>query len=256
MQGSRREHPQLLPLWLLACCCVFAASAARADDVTAVAAACPGFAAWEQQQAAADLAVEQSGSVGTDWRLRAQLLGMAVEDQDAREAAFASPGHQDTGALDRVAAVDARNLSALQEIIAVGGIPSAQSVGRRGVSALWVLVQHADADAQLQQQVLKALTGDPGIAQDQIAALTDRLRIHQGQPQRYGTQFRTSGDTLVPDSIEDEAHVDGRRRQMGLPPLADYTCALRATYKLAPAGAQVGPPAGNGLRPATPLPGK
>jgi len=206
--------------------------------------ACPAFAAWEQQQAAADKAAEQPGSAGTDWRLRTQLLGMAVEDQDAREGAFKSAGHQDPRALDQVAAVDARNLSALQEIIAVGGIPSVQSVGRRGVSALWLLVQHADADVALQAQVLQALSGDRGIPQDQIAVLTDRVRIRQGRPQLYGTQFQKSAGTLAPDPIEDEAHVDERRRRMGLPPLADYTCAMRATYRLAPAAGEVGLPAG------------
>ena len=55
-----------------------------------------------------------------------------------------------------------------------------------------------------------------------LAGLTDRLQVKAGQPQTYGTQLSLRDGRWVLDPIADSAHVDSRRRAIGLPPLADY----------------------------------
>jgi hypothetical protein len=101
--------------------------------------------------------------------------------------------------------------------------------------AFWLLVQHADSDVALQEQVLKAFEAvDSGIASEDIAMLTDRVRVAQGRPQLYGSQFKMSAGAAEPFPIEDEAHVDERRMAVGLPPMADYACEIRVMHGIAP----------------------
>jgi hypothetical protein len=52
--------------------------------------------------------------------------------------------------------------------------------------------------------------------------LTDRVEVKAGRPQIYGTQLSLKDGRWVLDPIADSAGVDVRRRQMGLPPLAEY----------------------------------
>ena len=62
----------------------------------------------------------------------------------------------------------------------------------------------------------------------QAAMLEDRIRMYEGRPQVYGTQFQPddNGD-LVPYVIEDVQGVDDRRRAVGLNTLVERTVELR-----------------------------
>lgn len=57
-----------------------------------------------------------------------------------------------------------------------------------------------------------------------MAKLEDRVAIHQGKKQLYGTQIgmdeRTGKYYLLP--LEDPDNVDNRREKMGLGPIAAY----------------------------------
>ena len=55
-----------------------------------------------------------------------------------------------------------------------------------------------------------------------VAYLTDRVRMHEGKPQVYGTQFRRSNGDWEPYPIEDPDRVDERRAALGLATLAEY----------------------------------
>jgi hypothetical protein len=70
----------------------------------------------------------------------------------------------------------------------------------------------------------------------QLAYLTDRVRMHEGRQQLYGTQMFGSGDgELVPWPIEDEEHVEERRAAAGLEPLVDYAARRSEPAATAPA---------------------
>jgi hypothetical protein len=162
---------------------------------------------------------------------------MAAEDQRVRRAVIDAGGYAGRKSVPQeaqVMTVDQSNLKALHEIIARNGIPSRQQVGRAGIIALWTLVQHADTDVSIQEMALSAFAkDDSGLPREQIALLTDRVRIHQGKLQLFGTQFQ-GGQPMRPLPIEDDAHVDERRKTMNLPPLADYACMLRIAYGVGP----------------------
>jgi hypothetical protein len=63
-----------------------------------------------------------------------------------------------------------------------------------------------------------------------LALLEDRILVREGKPQLYGTQFQ-SAMTLTLYPIQDEARLELRRREMGLPPMEDYLKRMRELYQ-------------------------
>ena len=61
-----------------------------------------------------------------------------------------------------------------------------------------------------------------------LAYLEDRVRVHAGQPQLYGTQFNIAGGEFGPFPIEDPQRLDERRAQAGLEPFAAYQARMQA----------------------------
>lgn len=166
--------------------------------------------------------------------LHDQLLALAREDQDVRDQVIGpdKPAlDQNPDGLARLKQVDDSNLTALYKLIADYDLPTRALVGTDGMKAFWLLVQHASTDLVLQKRVLNAMaTGDSGVPLDQVALLDDRIAVAEGRPQKYGSQFHFENGRLVPSSIDDQAHLDQRRAQMGLPPFNDYQCALQQMY--------------------------
>ena len=129
--------------------------------------------------------------------------------------------------------VDEVNLTNLKHIINQDGFPTTAMVGLDGVDAAFLLTTHADSDSSFQAKIFKIVT--PRLRRNEIdgnqfALLTDRVLVAQGKPQRYGTQFEGLGDQMKPKPIQDEAHVDERRRALGLISIKNYTCVLHAVY--------------------------
>jgi hypothetical protein len=54
--------------------------------------------------------------------------------------------------------------------------------------------------------------------------------VAEKKKQRYGTQFRMTDGKLEPSPIEDEANVDRRRKEVGLPSLAEYRKTIEEIY--------------------------
>ncbi len=196
---------------------------------------CPAFMTWlKAHHAHAKPATPVKPS---DPALRATLLGMLKRDQAARQAVIRAQGtkHQQAP-LRKMLAVDAANLRRLAPMLDRHGFPTPARVGRDGVQAAFILVQHADRDPALQARMLPQLAKlrAKGLVSGQdLALLTDRVLHAQGKPQRYGTQFghdKAHPDVMVPQPMLDPAHVDARRAKLGLPPIKDYACVLSKVY--------------------------
>lgn len=122
--------------------------------------------------------------------------------------------------------VDKRNTKRMKAIVAKYGWPTKRMVGGDGARAAWLLVQHADHAVAFQRQCLTRLLKhkDTGQVSDQdIAYLTDRVRVNEGKPQTYGTQFHVFEGVRQPRPIHDPDDVEKRRKSMGLPTLKEYT---------------------------------
>jgi hypothetical protein len=171
--------------------------------------------------------------------LQKELLQMEGDDQAERERFVAAlNAHGGDLSMDdptrlAVIHVDEINLPKLKRIINQDGFPTTAMVGIDGVQAAFLLTQHADDDPLFQAKILKIITPrlrTNEIDGNQYAILTDRVLAAQGKKQRYGTQFEGNGDQLKPKPIQDEAHVDERRRALGLISIENYTCVLHAVY--------------------------
>jgi hypothetical protein len=129
--------------------------------------------------------------------------------------------------------VDAANTARMKRIVAERGWPGRSLVGEDGAQAAWLLVQHADHDPAFQRACLELLShavqaGEADARQQ--AYLTDRVLLAEGNQQRYGTQFMLVGGSWQPRPLTDPDHVDERRRQVGLEPLADYRQRFEQPY--------------------------
>ncbi len=125
---------------------------------------------------------------------------------------------------DQLKALDEGHTARMKEILDQVGWPGYALVGEDGSDAAWVLVQHS-GDLAFQKRCLALLTEAAGrgdAAWRHVAYLTDRVRVGEGKPQVYGTQFKPEGGRMVPFPIEDEANVNARRREVGLPTLEEY----------------------------------
>ncbi len=63
-----------------------------------------------------------------------------------------------------------------------------------------------------------------------IAYLEDRVRVAQGRPQLYGTQFDDPGVNFGPKEVQDRINLDKRRLKVGLSSFADYQELMYETY--------------------------
>lgn len=164
--------------------------------------------------------------------LRAELARRHDTDQKIRERAMSEnwnglPEAERRRRFEEWTAIDHENTKALAWMIFVYGWPGKSLVGRDGANTAWLLVQHADRDVDFQERCLPLLEAavKAGEAEpDQLAYLTDRVRVNRGKPQVYGTQGRQTPDGAgwEPRPIESPADVDKRRASVGLEPLAEY----------------------------------
>ena len=181
----------------------------------------------------------QSGTAGwngcVDEELRRELLRRRDQDQRVRRLVSPPKGQHMARLPDEVAAewqrVDEDNTRWLGDLLTTRGWPGRTMAGEDGAQAAWLLAQHADRAPALQRAFLDAVRGAVGQGEASpahLAYLEDRVRVHAGQPQLYGTQFTVTSDTFGPYPIEDPQRLDERRAAAGLEPFAVYEARMRA----------------------------
>ena len=166
-----------------------------------------------------------------DQPLRRELLARVENDQAVRQKVIAEGAG---GSWEQTVPVDRDNTAWLKKMVAEKGWPTRSMVGEDGSKAAFLIAQHATLDPGFQEQVLAQVQAaleqkeaDPA----DFALLKDRVLLHQGKPQLYGTQFKTDPDgTMFLDTTQDLDGLDARRRAMGLPPIADYKKTLSELY--------------------------
>jgi hypothetical protein len=166
--------------------------------------------------------------------LRKELESMAKEDQDIREK-VGQLGWENTSEdlVTQMKLIDKNNTQRLKQIIEEFSWVTVDLVGESGVSSAFLIIQHSP-DKQFQERMLPVLKksyldGD-GISGQEFALLTDRVLVHQGKEQLYGTQLDISDNKLSFDPIFDEQNVDQRRVELGMPSLKEYKKIIEEVY--------------------------
>lgn len=168
--------------------------------------------------------------------LRRELLERVEQDQAIRDERIRKGvEHPDEAILARMQAIDTANTERVKAIVRQYGWPSPELVGRDGAEAAFLLVQHADLTFQKQMlPLVEKAYRSGGLSGQSYALLLDRVLVREGKPQLYGTQAKGfeqwKGQEPVMEPIEDEANVDKRRAEVGLPPLSEYRKALKQMY--------------------------
>lgn len=161
----------------------------------------------------------------TNPKLRTKLMAMAKADQTMRVNAIEKGAAWDSS-------LDKKHTQQLKQIIAQYGWPTIGMVGGEASNDAWLIAQHADHDLPFQKECLALLKAlPPGeVSPHNIAYLEDRILVAEHKPQMYGTQFQGTGKDLKPQPIEDEIHIDERRKAMQLGTLAEYRKTMLETY--------------------------
>jgi hypothetical protein len=159
--------------------------------------------------------------------LRTELLECAGRDQAARKSSGA--GHDMREWAATVEPVDRANVARLREIVAEYGWPGHELVGEAAAHAAWLLVQHAPPDFQEDCLPLleDAVARGDADARD-LAYLMDRVLMHRGQPQLYGTQYLVTDGIPSLSTVHEPAGLDERRAALGLEPEARNRARLLA----------------------------
>jgi hypothetical protein len=178
--------------------------------------------------------------------LRRELAAMRKLDQDARMAVIEEmkkSGNTDAATqkkngmppgFKKLQEIDRKNSARMKEIVDKYGWPGKSLVGKDGANTAWLLVQHADGDRDFQRKCLdlmKAALAKGEVSGQDVAYLTDRVLVGEHKKQLYGTQSTITNGKVKFQPIEDEANVDKRRAEVGLPPLAEYRKLIEQMYK-------------------------
>jgi len=159
-----------------------------------------------------------------------ELRAMAKEDQEVRKRWIKD--QQNETLKSEMAAIDAKHVARLREIVKENGWPGTALVGFNGMNDAWLIAQHGGKEFLHEMlPLMKAAVEKHDLDASLYATSVDRVRIQDGQKQLYGSQFDTKNGKCEPQPIEDAEHVEERRRAMGLTPLADYAKELCAMYK-------------------------
>lgn len=167
--------------------------------------------------------------------LRDELLKMRESDQTAREQCSKGNGDEQIKCYAEISqTIDAPNTKRLEEIFNQYGFPTAKLVGREGVDAFMLILQHAPDD-RLREKCLKPVKkafkrGE--ITANEYTNYVDRLLVHQGKLQIYGSNFDMKDGKLVMSETKNLKNLDKRRKKIGLPPIAEYAKLLKQYYNL------------------------
>ncbi len=153
--------------------------------------------------------------------IRAELEQMREADQAVRR----NLNFDDSEQVEKMRTVDAANQKRLKEIITLIGWPSKDLVGETASSGAFLVAQHAPDDLNFMKEVFSYVEADyrkRKASSSQYALMYDRIKMMEGKPQRFGTQFHMDSSGCRAWKLEEPERVDEYRAQMGLENLTEY----------------------------------
>jgi hypothetical protein len=158
-----------------------------------------------------------------------QLDSLYRRDQDNRlamdtvESKYGQNSREWNALMEKMHTDDSVNVVAVTQILDKYGWLGTDVVGQRGSTTLWLVIQHASLQTQEKYlPLLRQAVKDKKAQASELAMLEDRIEMFNNRPQIYGSQLRMENGKYVLWKIKDEANVNKRRAEVGLPPLEDY----------------------------------
>ena len=167
--------------------------------------------------------------------LRDELLAMEKVDQDERRKCSAGDADFQMKCFVEIAkTIDSPYTERLEKIFDTHGFPDSKMVGPDGQNAFMILLQHTIGD-RLRLKAVKPITKAfkrKEMSPQDYANFIDRLRLHQGKGQLYGSGFEFKDGKMVLSKTEDLKNLERRRRKIGLPPMSETVKMMKEIYKL------------------------
>lgn len=154
-------------------------------------------------------------------RIKTELEHIREADQAVRR----NFDHSDPEQVGRMLVVDESNRRRLKEIINVIGWPTTELVGENAATGAFLVAQHAADDLDFMKDVfifIEAGYKKARVAPSHYALMYDRIKMLEGKPQRYGTQFKKNSTGCHAWKMEDPDKVDAYRAGVGLDSLSTY----------------------------------
>lgn len=166
--------------------------------------------------------MERPGPVRNE-ELRREILRMHEADQAVR--AFQLQGRGPNEAEMRAMKErDEATTKRLSEILDRYGFPGVKMVGLNATRYFITMLVHSPSVGLMKRALphVKRAARRGEIPPDDFVMLADDVSVNEGKLQLYGTNFKFDGDKLALLPTQDPAHLDERRRKMGLPPISVY----------------------------------
>ena len=189
--------------------------------------------AWKTDLAKRHQELVDRNGPGTNEGLRAQLLAMRDADQAARGVAHDQPKDKLRMA-SNMDEIDSQLTAGLKAIVAKSGWPTIATVGIDASNAAMLVLTHTRDHAwQLSLLPLLESLADQGrIDGAPLAMVVDKELVSEGKLQRYGTQFKYTGDGMAMYGVEDPGGLDAERAKAGLMSMEVYKGQLEQIYHM------------------------
>jgi hypothetical protein len=163
-----------------------------------------------------------------------KIIALKDSDLQQREALIKSEEISDgyDRAMEKLHSTNAQELNCIIDLI---GYPTVDKVGFQASEAAWLVIQHAIGQPGFMRKCRDLLTDvvkENKADSINLAYLTDRIAVFEGNPQLYGTQFDwDENGELSPSPFDDLTKVNQRRKSAGLNSLQDQTEIIRTRAK-------------------------
>lgn len=131
---------------------------------------------------------------------------------------------------EQTQAIDRENRALVASVLK-GGLP--EGLSQQSYKAIWLIIDHADLKFQKRHlPIMEKAARKQLISANELAVLTDRIRMKEGKPQKYGTQSYTAADgrqVIYIWPVEDAAKLDALREEIGTVSIGTYISILKET---------------------------
>ncbi|NER17884.1 BT_3928 family protein [Spongiivirga citrea] len=164
-----------------------------------------------------------------DQGIRFVLMQQEKKDKDSVATVYGIPVQAETPKyFDLYRKIDSTNLIFAEKILTEYGYPGKSMVGEPTNNAIWYVIQHNMDKIGEYIEVIKKAGAAGEIEKTLVATMEDRLLMHNGEPQIYGTQgmsYSPGQEFIWP--IKDPKNVNERRKEMGFDTtIEEYALAL------------------------------
>jgi hypothetical protein len=179
------------------------------------------------------VAVPLATAASIDEELAEELQAMVEKSEKVHKPLLTKPNDQ--AQIRKAVAQEQQNMIRMKDIIRKHGWPGKSLVGDDGAKAACLLVVQSNVDREFQKTCLRLMEQEAKkgeVEWKDVAFLTDLLLVLDGYEQRYGTQIKKIDKGKVTfHAIADVKNVDKRRKEVGLPPLAEFKKQLEEALK-------------------------